>query len=109
MDQWNPALRDSGGQSLYGSMYRRVQAVGGQVKGVLWYQGESDGNPAFAGAFLGKFEAFIKAVRWDFKQPTYRSTTCKSGGISTRQTSRNGIECRRISCALKPRFLTPAW
>lgn len=69
MDQWNPALRDSGGESLYGSMYRRVQAVGGQVKGVLWYQGESDGNPAFAAAFLGKFEAFIKAVRWDFKQP----------------------------------------
>jgi sialate O-acetylesterase len=69
MDQWSPDLKDREGESLYGSMYRRVQAVGGQVKGVLWYQGESDANPKAAPAFLGKFEAFVKAMRADFKQP----------------------------------------
>ena len=69
MDQWSPALKNREGESLYGSMYRRVQAVGGQVKGVLWYQGESDANPTAAPQFLAKFEAFVKAMRSDFNQP----------------------------------------
>jgi len=69
MDQWSPGLKDREGESLYGSMYRRVQAAGGRVKGVLWYQGESDANPKAAPAFLPKFEAFVKAVRADFNQP----------------------------------------
>lgn len=52
MDQWDPALKDKVGDSLYGSMLRRVLAAGGKVKGVLWYQGESDANPAAAPAVL---------------------------------------------------------
>jgi sialate O-acetylesterase len=69
MDQWNPALKDREGDSLYGSMYRRVQAAGGQVKGVLWYQGESDANPTASVLFLQKFEALVKAIRADFNHP----------------------------------------
>jgi sialate O-acetylesterase len=69
MDQWSPALKDREGESLYGSMYRRVQATGGKVKGILWYQGESDANPKASPAFLEKFESFVKEVREDFKQP----------------------------------------
>ena len=69
MDQWDPALKDQGGESLYGSMLRRFRAVGGSVRGVLWYQGESDANPQAAAAFRLKFENFVTAVRTDFKQP----------------------------------------
>ncbi len=69
MDQWSPALKDQEGESLYGAMYRRVQATGGHVKGILWYQGESDANPKAAPDFLQKFEDLVKAVREDFKQP----------------------------------------
>jgi len=69
MEQWSPALKDREGESLYGSMYRRVQAAGGPVKGILWYQGESDANATAAPQFLTKFEAFVKAVRKDFNQP----------------------------------------
>jgi sialate O-acetylesterase len=69
MDQWDPALRDEGGESLYGSMYRRVQAVGGKVRGVVWYQGESDAAPGVAEAFTDKFIRFIEAVRRDFDDP----------------------------------------
>jgi sialate O-acetylesterase len=69
MEQWSPALKDREGESLYGSMYRRVQAAGGQVKGVLWFQGESDANPTAAPLFLAKFEALVKAMRADFNQP----------------------------------------
>ncbi|MFN0165807.1 MAG: sialate O-acetylesterase [Bryobacteraceae bacterium] len=69
MDQWDPAKRDQGGDSLYGSMYRRVKAAGGDVTGVLWYQGESDSSPAAAPLYQGKFERFIAAVRSDFGKP----------------------------------------
>ncbi len=69
MDQWSPDLREEGGDSLYGSMYRRFLEVGGRVKGMLWYQGESDATPERAGDFKQKFIDFVKAVRKDFNQP----------------------------------------
>jgi sialate O-acetylesterase len=69
MDQWDPDLKSKGGDSLYGSMLRRVQAAGGKVKGVLWYQGESDANPKSAPAFQQKFERLVAAIRTDFGQP----------------------------------------
>lgn len=69
MDQWSPAARDQGGASLYGSLYRRVQAVGGKVRGVLWYQGESDANPELATAFKDKFTGLIAALRADLGNP----------------------------------------
>jgi sialate O-acetylesterase len=69
MGEWNPALRDKGGDSLYGAMYRRFQAAGGKVTGILWYQGESDANAKDAPQFRKKFEDLIAAVRRDFNDP----------------------------------------
>ncbi len=69
MDQWSPALKDQGGDSLYGGMLRRFQAVGGKVTGMLWYQGESDTGPKTAPLFQNKFENLVAAIRADFKQP----------------------------------------
>ena len=51
MAQWDPALQDKGGDSLYGAMIRRFQLIGGKVAGVLWYQGESDASPSAAPKF----------------------------------------------------------
>lgn len=69
MDQWSPALKERGGDSLYGAMLRRFKLSGGRVKGVLWYQGESDANPKAAPLFEEKFKSFVEAVRADFAQP----------------------------------------
>lgn len=70
MDQWSPALKEQGGASLYGAMLRRVAVVGGRVKGLLWYQGESDAlNAERFPEFAGKFAALISAVRADIGQP----------------------------------------
>ena len=69
MEQWSPALRDQDGDSLYGSMYRRFLAVGGKVRGLLWYQGESDANAKTAPEFARNFKSFIRAVRKDFREP----------------------------------------
>ncbi|MDX9973275.1 MAG: sialate O-acetylesterase [FCB group bacterium] len=66
MGQWDPAKRDEGGRSLYGSMYRRFQAVGGKVRGVLWYQGESDANPDAAPIFADLFKNIVQSMRTDF-------------------------------------------
>ena len=69
MAQWDPALKDRGGDSLYGGMLRRVRAVGGKVKGLLWYQGESETNPQAATVFFENFKGLVAAIREDFGQP----------------------------------------
>ncbi|MEJ5252647.1 MAG: sialate O-acetylesterase [Armatimonadota bacterium] len=66
MTQWSPDLAHLGGGSLYGSMLRRFHAVGGRVKGVLWYQGESDANPNDVPLFAERFTSFVQRVRADF-------------------------------------------
>ena len=71
MEQWNPNKKGEGGKSLYGSMLRQFKLAGGKVKGILWYQGESDsmGGQPLADAFSKTFTDFIAAVRADFGQP----------------------------------------
>mgnify|MGYP001770747660 FL=1 len=69
MTQWSPDLAHLEGGSLYGSMLRRFRAVGGKVKGMLWYQGESDANPNDAPLFAERFTRFIERVRADFGDP----------------------------------------
>jgi sialate O-acetylesterase len=39
------------------------------VRGVLWYQGESDANSQLVGSYAEKFEAMIAALRRDSNQP----------------------------------------
>jgi sialate O-acetylesterase len=50
-------------------MLRSVKLAGGKVKGVLWYQGESDANPEASKTYPETFARFIEAVRSDFGQP----------------------------------------
>lgn len=69
MDQWDPSKKDMVGDSLYGAMIRRIEAAGGKVAGVLWYQGESDATPAAAPLYEEKFRRFIAALRADVQQP----------------------------------------
>ena len=40
--QWQPVADHSDPLTLYGSMHRRINAVGGKIKGILFFQGESD-------------------------------------------------------------------
>lgn len=69
MTQWDPSRRDEGGNSLYGSMFRRFKAVGGKVTGVLWYQGESDANPKAVPLFHDRLVQLVAAIRKDFNDP----------------------------------------
>lgn len=69
MTEWDPARRDEGGNSLYGSMYRRFKEVGGKVTGVLWYQGESDAGAAAVELFHDRLVQLVAAIRKDFNNP----------------------------------------
>lgn len=67
MDQWSPDLKDQGGKSLYGAMYRRFAKLGQPAAGLLWYQGESDAG--VTEPYTRKMQALVVAVRRDFGQP----------------------------------------
>jgi sialate O-acetylesterase len=65
MGQWDPTQKDKGGASLYGSMCKQVQAAGGKVRGMLWYQGESDANVAAEAVYRDKMKQLVAAMRAD--------------------------------------------
>ena len=69
MQQWDPELRAQGGGSLYGATLQRIEAVGGKVAGVLWYQGESDAVPAELSRYTERMRRLVEAFRTDLGQP----------------------------------------
>ncbi|MDQ2798733.1 MAG: sialate O-acetylesterase [Armatimonadota bacterium] len=69
MQQWEPSRKGQGGHSLYGATLERVKANGGKVAGILWYQGESDANPADAALYEARMTALVQSFRADFGQP----------------------------------------
>jgi sialate O-acetylesterase len=69
MAQWDPAKKDRGGRSLYGSMLNQVNRAGGKVRGVLWYQGEAEANPEASKTYPRTMLNFIASVRDDLHDP----------------------------------------
>jgi hypothetical protein len=69
MDQWDPTRKAEGGASLYGATCARVAVNGGHVRGILWYQGESDCSPAGVEVYMAKMRRLIDAFRTDFGDP----------------------------------------
>ena len=61
--QWKPG---GGRDTLYGSCLARAKAVGGKVRGVLWYQGETDaGRADSAAVWREAFQALVGQFRED--------------------------------------------
>lgn len=65
MSQWDPALKKTGGRSLYGAMHRRLVRNGGKVAGMAWYQGCSDANNGAASLYTARMKKLVAAVRRD--------------------------------------------
>jgi len=61
LQAWNPA--EPGGAVLYRNMVHCVELAGGRVKGILWYQGESDANRGPAETYLERFGQAVDAWR----------------------------------------------
>jgi sialate O-acetylesterase len=58
---WNPEEEGT----LYRNMLNIVQAAGGSVRGVVWYQGCSDCNPDERDSYADRFGAMVKHWRRD--------------------------------------------
>jgi len=83
MQQWEPSRKSMGGDSLYGATLLRVQANAGKVAGILWYQGESDANPADALVYEQRMTALVQAFRTDLGQPHLPFLLVQLGGFVT--------------------------
>ncbi|MCX5658559.1 MAG: hypothetical protein NTW19_02420 [Planctomycetota bacterium] len=81
MSQWDPALKDQGGKSLYGANLRRCIKNGGRVRGVIWYQGESDANDDAAKVFTDRMKGLVSAFRRDLKDPRLPVVTVQIGRV----------------------------
>ncbi|MDF3057797.1 MAG: hypothetical protein K0R17_2012 [Rariglobus sp.] len=69
LEEWSPSRRSEGGHSLYGAMLERVARAGRPVRGLLWYQGESDAPYELSLDYGERLAAWISAVRRDLSQP----------------------------------------
>lgn len=83
--QWQPNVSNHGDTStLYGSMYRRINAVGGSVKAILFWQGEDD---VIAGTsrstYLTKITSFANYVYNDFGVKTIAAQIGPYGNQTT--------------------------
>lgn len=70
MNEWSPTLKDKGKASLYGALLSRVEGARQQgrvnIKGILWYQGESDAFDVQAAlAYPEKMKTLICSLRRD--------------------------------------------
>lgn len=69
MAQWAPSPVHRAHESLYASMLAGVQAAGGRVAGVLWYQGEADAVSLASAEFEERLAALVATVRSDLGRP----------------------------------------
>lgn len=64
---------------LYANMLDMVRLTGGGLRGVVWYQGESDCAPGVCENYAQRFGEFVAGVRRDLRQPDLPIVTAQLG------------------------------
>jgi sialate O-acetylesterase len=82
LEQWSQLKKGEGFNSLYGAMLKRIQLAGGNLKGILWYQGESDASMEAALTYRKRFVAWVRALRKDLGQPNLPVITVQLGCVA---------------------------
>ncbi len=82
LEQWSPSRRGEGLDSLYGAMLERVRLAGGNLRGILWYQGESDTLPRESETYAERFTEWVAAVRRDTGRPRLPIVTVQLGCVA---------------------------
>ncbi len=78
LSSWNPT--DPGDHPLYELLIRAHKAVGEKIRGILWYQGESEtGTTESAFSHENRFIAAVEAWRKAMKQPDLHVLTVQLG------------------------------
>jgi sialate O-acetylesterase len=65
LSAWNP--EENG--VLYRNMVNIIKAAGGAVRGVVWYQGCSDCNPAESRTYKARFGVMVESLRRELDHP----------------------------------------
>jgi peptidoglycan/xylan/chitin deacetylase (PgdA/CDA1 family) len=85
--QWDPSGKIHGDSTLYGAMLNRVRSAGTQhIKGLVWYQGESEAFIAQAETYEAKLLAFIDSFRCDIGRPDLPVVIVQIGRVVIRDT-----------------------
>ena len=63
LDQWKPNTTDN----LYAAMKRRFHECGANVRGVFWYQGESQAHMSGVVNFVSDMQNLVESIRKDFR------------------------------------------
>jgi hypothetical protein len=74
--------------TLYGSCLQRIKAAQkqGKIKGILWYQGETDSNTEEnANLWPSRFATLVKSIRSDLKLPKLPVVFAQIGPLSLAQ------------------------
>lgn len=58
---WNPT--EDGPSPLFDTMTHCIDLAGGRIRGIFWYQGESDAQPMMAETYAERFQAAVGAWR----------------------------------------------
>jgi len=69
MAEWDPDYMGPPFMALYRATIRRLRAVGRQVTGILWFQGESDTFGGQGNRYFDNMKRLVAAFRRDLAQP----------------------------------------
>lgn len=81
LQRWNP--EEPGHADLYENMLDMIAKAGGHVRGIVWYQGESDCNPQDSASYQQRFAAFAGRLRRDLSQPDLPILTAQINRFTT--------------------------
>jgi sialate O-acetylesterase len=111
--QWDPAGKIHGDSTLYGAMLNKCRSAGLQhIKGLIWYQGESEAFTSQGETYESKLLALIDSFRRDISRPELPVLIVQIGRVITRDSvmDRNWEAIRDIQLKVIPKrpnlFLT---
>jgi sialate O-acetylesterase len=85
LEQWSPDFARAKGwpdeDGLFGNMLSLVAQAGGRVRGVLWYQGESDAFLHVSDTYLERFRQFVADVRGALDDDALPFVTVQIAGV----------------------------
>lgn len=68
LSAWNP--REGGDAPLFENLMHCCSLAGGHVRGMVWYQGESDCGPGLCETYEERFATFVSALREELGNPS---------------------------------------
>ena len=69
MEQWSPDRKPGGDSSLYGAMISRIKSTSNKIKGIIWYQGESEAMSGLTKNYENDLLHLISTIRKDVGDP----------------------------------------